>query len=359
MHINIFCFFSFVAMIYSFVSCHSACQTEWLQTVVIEKALDPIKLKAEVVKESQFFFNAKNFSMCNDSVMVVLNKPSGKNSFVVFHNIKRDESIAEFIRLGRANNEMLNCSAHIKDNLLLVKDFVKNNLAIINIDSVLVYGSDYEVNDFIKFGNTIGSGFVTQYDSNRLIMLNPYCFTNKDMRIDNKQPRFIVLENDITPPLEYNDELYFTFNVTQGPIITNKNKNRVIYASSSLSEIEIYDFDLDPVKKIFGPIELTPTYRVSDGKDISFDKIVPYSYMSSYYNEDYFYLTYVGEYFHRNDKLENFDSYILKFDWDGNLVETYHSPEYIYSLYWSEINNSFYGRGFNDGEIILWKLNIE
>ncbi len=349
-------FYYFVVTIYLFVSCQSVCQTEWPQTVVLEQESNPIKLKADVVEVSRKFFNAKNFFMYNDSVMIVLNKPSGKNHFVVFHNIKTDETIAEFIRLGRANNEMLNCSAHIKGNLLLVKDFAKNNIAVINIDSVLLYGADYQIGKFIELGSNVGSGFVTLYDSKRLIMLNPHCFTNEELRIDNKQPRFIISENDVTPPLEYNNKLYSAYNVTQGPIITNEN--RVIYASSSLSVIEVYDFNLNPIKKILGPIELTPVYRINDNNDISFDKIVPYSYMSSYYDENYFYLSFVGDYFHRDDSLEDFDSHILKFDWDGNLIETYYSPEYIYSLHWSETESSFYGRGFSNGEMILWKLSI-
>lgn len=334
-------------------------QTEWVRQVDIDESVksEAIQLKAEIIEQSQQFINAKDFFVYNDSVLVVINKPKKDNPFVVFHNLNTDRNIAKYINLGNGPGEMLNCIAHIRGSNLYVHDFVKNTLSVIDVDSVLLYRECYKLRPFIRFSDTVGSPFVTMYGSGKLIMLNPYCFTDKSLKIDNRQPRFIVLESDKDPYLTLNGKLYYAYNVSQGVIIPDVNRDRVIFASCFKSEIEFYDSGLNPILKISGPDKLTPSYRFNTNSDIIFNKTVPYSYMGYCVDEDSIYLSYVGDYFTEDKPLRDFDSWIIEINWNGDIGKIYHSPEYIKTISKSVDKDVFYGRGFNEEGIILWKLS--
>ncbi|MDR2910151.1 MAG: hypothetical protein LBV47_02135 [Bacteroidales bacterium] len=118
--------------------------------------------------------------------------------------------------------------------------------------------------------------------------------------------------------------------------------------------------NLNPIKLVIGPDALKPTYRLDGGgNQIVFDRTVPYAYRNYYIDNNYFYLSYIGDYFTIDTQLKNFKSWIFKFDWDGNFIESFHSPEYISAISKSSNNDIFYGRGFDkDGTTVLWKLSI-
>ena len=327
--------------------------TETLDLSVKENAKP---LKAEIVQASYDFIHAKDFFVYQDSIMIVLNKPSTEVRFVEFYNLNTNTRINGFISKGNGPGEMLNTLAHIRGNLLFVHDFVKNQIVRINIDSVL-QNPDYRLEPLIQFSNNIGSPFVTFYRDDKLIMQNPFYFQDKELSIDNKTPRFITEDND-SVSLQFDESFYYTYNVSQGLIIPNPVKNRLIYVSSFLNELAIYDMDLKPIKMITGPDNLKPTYRLDPGNQIAFDKMVPYSYMGFWTDENSIYFSYIGDFFFRNKRLKDFSSWIFRFDWDGNLIESFYSPEYIKSLSKSSDDCMFYGRGFDqDGMTVLWKLS--
>ncbi len=324
---------------------------EWPYQIEIDESIKSkaIQLKAEIVEQSMQFINAKDFFVYNDSVLIVLNKPHKSNPFVIFHNLNTNRDIAKYINLGNGPGEMLNCIAHIRNSNLYVHDFVKNILAIIDIDSVLISGETYKLDPFIRFSNNVGSPFVTMYDDDTLIMLNPYCFIDKNLGIDNRQPRFIISEIGKDSGLILNSKLYYTYNVSQGVVIPSIDRNRVVFASCFTSEIEFYDYNLNPILKVDGPVKMKPSYRCNANKDISFNKIVPYSYMSYCIDDDSIYFSYVGDYFTKEKQLHDFDSLIIEIDWSGNIGNVYHSPEYIKTISKSEKLFKFYSK------IILWQ----
>ena len=346
----------FLFVIVGFVYCtRDNVDSEYLSNEIKSQA---IELKGKVLDSSYRFIRAKEFFVYHDSILVVLNKPHRGGGFVDLFDLNSKTTLRSFFRMGNGPGELLNAIAHLHGKELIVHDFAKHQIASIDLDSALI-SSSYRPSSPLKFSNDVGSPFVTFLDSARMIMLNPYYFDNEDLGIDNDVPRFLVRETRKNSPVceMALPQLYYTYNVSQGFIIPNIEKNRIIYASNFYDELEIYDKNLNLLKRIEGPDKLRPVYRMH-GKEIIFDKIVPYSYRSYAMTDSSFYLSYIGDYYvSRKSKLQNFDSWIFKFDWDGNFIECYHSKEYISSLSLSDVDVKFYGRGFDrDGTPIVWEL---
>ncbi|MDR2910152.1 MAG: hypothetical protein LBV47_02140 [Bacteroidales bacterium] len=178
------------------VGCKRHSLVEWPVTEKLEVSVkgSAKPLKAEIVEASYDFIYAKDFFVYQDSIMIVLNKANVDVYFVEFYNLNSDKIINRFIRMGNGPGEMLNTLAHVRRNELFVHDFAKNQIVSINIDSVL-YKPDYRIESPIRFSNNVGSPFVTFYRYNELIMQNPFHFYDRELRVDNKVPRFITTEN--------------------------------------------------------------------------------------------------------------------------------------------------------------------
>jgi hypothetical protein len=345
-----------------FVGCQSQQTEEWplVEELPISVKENAKLLRAEIVEASYDFIYAKDFFAYQDSIMIVLNKAYRDVHFVEFYNLNSNKAINSFISVGNGPGEMLNTLAHVRRNELFVHDFAKNQIGIINIDSVL-HNPDYRIKPPVQFSNNVGSPFVTFYRNTQLIMQNPYYFLDKKLKIDNKAPRLIVTEigDDNGKLSSLDGARYYTYNVSQGLIIPNLDKNRLIYASSFLNELGMYDMDLNPIKFVMTPDDIKPIYRFDDGNQIIFNGVAPYAYRGHYIDNNYFYVSYVGDYFSGDKHLKDFSSWIFKFDWSGNFIESFHSPEYINTLSKSPNKNIFYGRGFDeDGTTVLWKLSL-
>ena len=329
------------------------------ETLPMEVKTGATKLRASVILDSYDFVRAKAFYVYRDSIMVIVNNPSNDYDFLELYNLNSHKLIKSFLKKGNGPGEMLNVSPFKNDAELLMRDFVKRNLYIVDLDAA-VSKPDYRVPAPLKYGDTMGSPFVSKLDEKRLIMLNPYYFVNKSLGIDNKEPRFIFSEigRPINKPLDKSDK-YYAYNVSQGMLVVNKGKDRLVYASSDYAEIEIYDCSLNPLTRIEGPDEIIPSYRLDTDKSICYNKVIPYSYMDIAYTEEYLYLCYIGDYFGRNDKLTDLCTYILKFDWDGHYLDSFDTGHYVDALSVGA-NAVLYGSGYDDdGTRVLWRLERE
>ena len=76
----------------------------------------------------------------------------------------------------------------------------------------------------------------------------------------------------------------------------NKAKNRLIYASTVLNEMEVYDMNLTPIKLVRGPDKLKAAYVVKQNS-ISFNGFAPYSYRKYCTDENGYYVSYIGDYY--------------------------------------------------------------
>ena len=96
-------------------------------------------------------------------------------------------------------------------------------------------------------------------------------------------------------------------------------------------------------------------------QEIIYASDIPTAYGGFCNDESYVYFIYFGEYWKGGkSKIEDFKSYILKFDWEGNFVKSYVFPKYIFNLSKGKEENVFYATFQDlDGNINLARLNTD
>lgn len=320
-----------------------------------------VKENATQLKDTQIFSSdehiaAKNFFVHNDSVLVVLNKPVKDHCFIELFSLSSEENYGQFVHYGNGPKEMLNVQAHFSNGKLVLHDFAKHQITSFDVDSAL-FDKSYSYRNPIWFNRNAGSPFVTFLNDDTLIMLNPYYFENRDLKISNGEGRFIVGSSPRQFTLySEGSRKYYSFNVEQGCIIVNSANNRIIFASDGYPRIEIYDCHLNPLKMITGPDKLDIKYHI-DGNEIIYSKRIPYAYRYFAEADDGFYLKYHGAFFTGNESFQVMDSWLFKFDWDGNILESYHCDKYLSTFSLSSVPGIFYGDGYDsDGNRVLYKL---
>lgn len=253
-----------------------------------------------------------------DDVLVVTNYENSNKHLLEFYNINTMELKKQAILRGNGPGELL---------LLLSRNYK---------DELHVYdGSSYGKFNVVEFANNKDSKleFVDyalqsqqQYllDNDKFLVVNPFRFVNKELGIEQDENRFIIL--DATDRLLPN-ELIDATRVNTGGIMVNSKEKKICYYSDATAEIEIYDFDLNLIKTITGPDDLRPGYtRVHN---IISTKTLTYAYTDACYDDSYMYLAYDGrtidamEWIQNNGVMEKAESWVFKFDWDGNVIDVY------------------------------------
>jgi hypothetical protein len=343
-----------------FYGCRDRLDAEWPKITVLDHEIknNAKLLKAEIIEASHDYVSAISFFAYNDSIMIISNKESNDVYFVEFCNLNSNTITNRFIRMGNGPGEMLGTELYIRQNVLTVRDPVKCQVAEINIDSALYY-PDYRIARFVKYDNSIVTSCAMFFGANEIIMTNPDRFKDDELNICYDEPRFITTKIGETTAQKPNDHRYSTDMVSRGIIAYNNDKSKVIFASYDLDEIELYDGMFNPVMLIKGPDHLKSTYAFIDNMIIGKSPF-PLSYRNVYSEAQYFYLSYVGEYDTPDSKWWEHDSYIFKFDWDGNFIESFHVPKYINTITKSPDGDIFYGSSFDeDGTPVLWRLTAE
>lgn len=309
-------------------------------------------LKASFIELPQEFIYARYYSVYKDSILIVLNKKIEDIYLIEFHNLKTKKGIRRIFRYGNGPEELLSANININQNLLIVDDYVKKEISFIDIDSI-TNDPNYKpaISKYIIDART-----VVPYNNNKLLMDNPSYFVEPNLGINNETPHFIIADVNKTAEIKPVKQKYYTRNVSDGKIITNYSHNRIYYINSNLPEIELYDNNLNLIKQLVGPDELKINYTIIDN-EVVFKKTIPYSYMDYCCNDDYVYTLYMGDFMTEEKRLQDNDLWIFKFDWDGNLINSYSVPQYINKISIGIGEDNLYATGYNDEENpILIKL---
>jgi hypothetical protein len=314
-------------------------------------------LKVDTVGFFEDLIYAKEFYVYSDSILIVRNREYKDVYFLEFYNMNQNRLLAQRYRYGNGPDELLSARVTINGSMLTINDYVADRAVFLNIDSVLQ-------NPFYKISPKryyFHSPTVVQYKETQFLIQNPNCFRNKELGIDQQAPRFIATDMN-SVYVEQKKYKYYTWNVAaNGRIITNYSRNRIVYTDLHLPYIELYDNELNLLKLITGPDQLHPKYIISDDNEIIFRKEVPFAYLSFCTDSNYFYVIYMGDFINFNDKNEeDFPSWIFKFDWDGNVVESFYAGRYIWSITPSGDGKGFYATATSEEKSrFLIKLNID
>lgn len=306
------------------------------------------------IVSSLSFIKAKHFYVWADSILVTVNNPSTDKKVVVLSYLSSSEIIGEYLGYGNGPNEVLICTDHLYRDTLYINDVAKNKLYYFVLPDIVRTPHQFDsisVFDYHGYGPT---PFVTMIDKRSILCENPYHFSDRKSHIyntaKNRFDRYCLGDERMIIHTNYK---YDTYNVSQGIIVPIIEKNRVYYASSSKPLIEIYDKEGTRIKRLTGPSELPANYSIHNGS-IEFKERIPYSYLGYCLTNSFLYLNYIGGYF--EDGFHNLHSTIIKFDFDGNLIESFILPEYVSSFSIVD-DNLIYGKGYNNqGETVLKKF---
>lgn len=309
----------------------------------IKSEASPVKIDTIGFFEDLIY--ARQFFVYQDTILIVQNRKYEDVYFVEFYDLKRQQLLRRFFRLGNGPYEMLSGYITINGDVLTVNDYIKNQVAFVNIDSVL-QNPLYSVPVIRHYYNTPTA---VRYREGELLLENPYCFQSKELGIDQKAPRFIIAI-DKMPYLETKSYQYYTRNVaTDGKIITDYEKNRILYVSMSIPRLEIYDNDLTLIKLVHGPDKLPATYKIDEDNSVSFYQAIPFTYMNFCTSTNFVYLMYIGDYLiPKKNHMEDLPVWIFKFDWDGNFLDSYSIGRYITSISLSADGQSIYATAINE-----------
>ena len=337
-------FMLFVAL--AIFACQGNFSPEWNN--VIENNINDIfveEVTSDILPLSREMIHAKDLFVYNDSILVVLNNPTAKYCIQVY-NIYSGNHISDLIRKGNGPKEMLLCRARIIEDNLYIRDFAKGNYTVINLPCLLKSTENYDVPEFKKYKEKFNI-----YDflevNNRILYLNPLCFEDINNKVDNHEPR-LFYEGYTLSRNKFN-----TFNVSQGTIISNDKYSLIVFASLNTNELEIYNYDLNPLIKVLGPTYFDVKYAY-DGNHVSFKDNAYYGYQCIVTAGDTFWATYQGALIDRAKQ-----TYIIQYKWDGTIVRAMHSDKYLSTISLSSKGDKLYLRGKDDdGVVVLYIVNL-
>lgn len=358
-----------VCCVLQFISCTTQTNDYSCEKVILsDSCINNSKqiVAEEFVSACDLPLAAKHCFAYNDSIIIVVNSKLCERDFVQVLNVNTKEIVASCLSKGNGKNEILVANALLYDNTLVVNDYIKSQFALINLDSLINHGNVYSPKVIKrKFGSmpTIVP-FKTDY-----IVENPYCLTSEKYGIkqglEYNIPRFIKIDN--LENGDYNQDFdYYTRNVAvDGQIIVNPKTNYVMYASLTKSRMELYDDGLKLLKVVDGPILFEDSYTISSEekdapKEVCFSDGVPYAYVSHYNSGKFVYLNYLGITMGINSNPMEMKSYILKFDWDGNLLDCYKTGRLLDSFTVNDLTSTMYATTYDsDGNVCVMKMALK
>lgn len=277
---------------------------------------------------------SSRFYVYADTILVVENKKTAGN-FLDFYNMRSQELIASRLPFGEGPGELLFAQMLYEGNIMRVTDYINRRLYNVEIDKVLS-DSDYNPK-FIPFSKSIivTSAPVSYGDS--ILCINPFHYVNRQAGIDQQPPRIIAMTNKNPNPSISMDFDYMTVNVGQGFLGANARLGKIFFAPFNISSVEFYNSDLKLVKNVLGPVVL-PEAKLSisvddNGRhDVCFKGMdQPEAYTGFTTLNDKLYFVYTGKNIVWSN-VNDYYSYILCFDWDGNFVKSYRAPVRIKTL---------------------------
>ncbi|MBP5680321.1 MAG: hypothetical protein J6X31_04690 [Bacteroidales bacterium] len=322
-------FLTLAAGLALFSSCSngdSSCErVTWDESIFAEAE----ELAVDTVPLSRCFPYARHHYFYNDSIVIVMNHQKENLHYVEMYNTKTDSVVCRLLRNGRGPGEAISLFPipTVNEQYFYDGDHGKKELIIFNIDSLLE-NPDAPLR---RYGKTEwGYASKTMLYRDTLIGENTNVFTNKALGIHQEGPRFVVYDAAFEKVINDKEYEYFTFNANNTAMVNiNTEKGMICFANSAEPYVEFHRGINHPVKIYEGPHRLDIEYALV-GKEVMFKEKCPYSYLSSCHNRDFVYLYYVGHY---DEELTytkgQYDYYILKFDWNGNLVKTYKTDYYI------------------------------
>ena len=332
---------------------------ERLNADTLEKS---IHLDAEVVDYD--FFNdsavyGKNYLVYNDSILIIAKRDNINGCLLSILDLKTKKDLYRSFNRGNGHNEILGIDIRLTNNNLIINDWVKQQVVSLSLDSILI-NPNYQV-DLVKHSQSVPIVFPL---GEGVVYANPMCFSDRHLGIRQSPPQFprlvYVADASVDPLIKESE--FFTGNVAGGGNIVIGD-DMIVYMSPHQSYLEFYHRNnMQLFKKIEGPLTLDVEYAVmkmGNLKNVVFKRRIPYSYTNYCCDDNYIYVTYIGDYLSAGKKMSDLKSYILKFSWDGELIKTYSTDYYLFSISKGKADDVFYATTLGkDDNPYLIKLSV-
>ena len=294
-----------------------------------------VHITPERVIDGDVFPFARKYYVYKDSILIIQNRSEnavGNQSipYFEFRRLSDMSLIKQSINRGNGPNEILNILCEFQDSRLYVVDFVKNRFGDLSVDYLLE--NEKPVLDLKE--RTFRFGNFKRFKNDYYLFDNINCFADKGLKIKQKASRFIIGDGSVGDTKEYK---YKTFNVNQGKILVNPERERVLYFNPNQPEMELYDYDLILLRKIIAPDELFGRLNLTGNNNVVFYGAIPWYFCNYTYDEDHIFITYHGLLL--LDDTSRIPALIFEFDWNGNFVAGYNPHEPVVTLTLSENDN--------------------
>lgn len=257
----------------------------------------------------------------NYIVKIVQSRPSVGNKLLEVYRIGDNCPLYSAIDYGRADGQFLSAIPYIQGDILILHDIVKDLIAFVDLKSAL---SDSTYQPTVK-GMSILTNFLIPYKDG-VLYLSPYWTSDNRVRYKDKGEKFLVSGHDLKPAWE--GGRYLTTNITAGSIISNEEKDRILFFDAIDDLAEVYDYSLNLLKVITGPDDIRPEYLFPDEDHPIAIQLGEYcdTYLFGVCgsDEDVF-AAYQGRI-----EGDNTGTYIFHFDWDGKFQAIYYVDGTIY-----------------------------
>jgi len=277
--------------------------------------------------DDSLFIDAEEFYPLDDENLLIVTSARTHSAFLYLCDLRTHEVKDSMLLKGNGPSEVLSCMV-TSSNPFVFDDYVKGNLYSIEVENILRRNKAFHSMDYNGL-QPITSMF--PLDDDTIIYENPYADASFSQNCSDHYPRLV--KDAPSAMLSRTKRMIGIYNVSQGAIAANLEKNRLVYAGLDASIIELYDMELNPLLRVCGPKSLVIKYRDS-GERISFDKSIPYSYLDINTTPEYIYVNYYGRLIDDGGHDIYLDKgYIMKFTWDGELVGCYSIDRLPYSIY--------------------------
>lgn len=240
------------------------------------------------------------------------------------------------------------------NDTLLINDVIKRNIYVVSVGDLLSGRRCPPVAVNVKWS----ANGILPYRG-RFLFLNSECFPEVQDEYRKDGPRFVFTDSSYyyEPP----QSRYATASVVGGKYDISWSKGRIIFADNDVNRIEVYDTDLNPLRILLGRNRFTPEYACvesGDGYIFAFTGEICEAYRSVASTEDYIYLLYMDSIRKEDEDRDDFCSYVLRLDWDGNIVTSYRLGAYVKSFSVSDNDGCLYALCLDELGYRMLKYNL-
>lgn len=327
------------------VSCRAQVVSDVYGTDVLEEA---VRLSPRVLEYDPDGFESSVY-VWRDSLVIVLNRADGKECMDILEvfRIQDWSMLGTSLPYGSGAGEFFYMQSALSGDCLILFDIVKKQFVVLKPDA--------QRKDWLEdIRPTAAVSYVAQAFTgygDRMLMLNPRYFEDSNGH-SNRQSRLAVTDTSwqwTVPETEY-----FPTNVTQGSLVADAERGRVLFFDGNSSTAELYDEDISrPVRVMTGPDFSAPAYVFvpeNEGVVSVYRKADPTAHYVCAASDS----SQVLAAYRHVDSLDY--DYIFRFDWEGNLLGSYRLDCRVRTLSLSADGKSVYVWADTGGDRVAARL---